>query len=101
MLVLSELATGVRDGAIEPVDLVTEAIRRIESNRHINAVVDLYPDEALETAKRHSRQGALAGLPVLVKDMARVKGKRTTLGSMLFKDAEPDVVDDVVVERYS
>ena len=96
---LSELATGVRDGAIDPVDLVTEAIRRIESNRHINAVVDLYPDEALETAKRHSRQGALAGLPVLVKDMARVKGKRTTLGSMLFKDAEPDVVDDVVVER--
>lgn len=96
---LSEIATGVRDGSIDPVDLVTEALRRIESSRHINAVVDLYPDEALEAAKRHSRHGALAGLPVLVKDMARVKGKRTTLGSMLFKDAEPDVVDDVVVER--
>lgn len=96
---LTEIASHVRTGKVDPVDLVNEAIRRIEAARHINAVTDLYADEALDLAKRHNRTGSLAGLPVLVKDMARVKGKRTTLGSTLFKDSEPDTVDDVVVAR--
>lgn len=96
---LAELAAGVRSGAVDPVDLVNEAVRRIEAASQINAVTDVYADEAREVARRHPRSGALAGLPVLVKDMARVKGKRTTLGSTLFKDAEPDTADDVVVAR--
>jgi len=70
---LNELATQVRNGTIDPVDLVKESLRRIDAARELNAVVDLYADEALAIAQTHSRQGALAGLPLLVKDMARVK----------------------------
>lgn len=96
---LEELAASVRSGAIDPVDLVNESLRRIEAAKELNAVVALYAEEALETAKNHSRQGALAGLPLLVKDMARVKGHVTTSGSRLYVDAAPDEVDDTVVER--
>jgi Asp-tRNA(Asn)/Glu-tRNA(Gln) amidotransferase A subunit family amidase len=97
---LNELATAVRDGRLDPVDLVEDSLRRIaETNDQINAVVALRGDEALEEAARHPRTGALAGLPVLVKDMARCKGMRTTFGSELFIDAPPDDVDDVVVAR--
>jgi Asp-tRNA(Asn)/Glu-tRNA(Gln) amidotransferase A subunit family amidase len=96
---LSELASQVRSGAIDPVDLVNESLRRIEAAKELNAVVAIYAEEALEVARNHSRQGALAGLPLLVKDMARVKGHVTTAGSRLYVDAAPDEVDDTVVER--
>ena len=96
---LAELAAQVRSGAIDPVDLVNESLRRIEAAKELNAVVALYADEALETARHHSREGALAGLPLLVKDMARVKGHVTTSGSRLYVDAAPDETDDTVVQR--
>jgi len=96
---LNELATQVRNGTIDPVDLVKESLRRIEAASELNAVVDLYADEALTIAQTHSRQGSLAGLPLLVKDMARVKGHVTTAGSLLYKDAAPDADDDIAVAR--
>jgi len=96
---LAELSANVRSGKIDPVDLVQESIRRIEAASNINAVVALYAEEAMAIAKSHSRQGALAGLPLLVKDMARVQGHVTTSGSRLFADATPDEVDDTVVAQ--
>ena len=96
---LAELSALVRSGHIDPVDLVKESIRRIENASNINAVVALYADEAIAEAKRHSRTGALAGLPLLVKDMARVKGHVTTSGSRLYADGSPDELDDTVVHQ--
>jgi Asp-tRNA(Asn)/Glu-tRNA(Gln) amidotransferase A subunit family amidase len=97
---LSELAAAVRDGTVSPVDLVEESLRRIEaSHDDLNAVVRVHAEEALEAARNHPRTGALAGLPLLVKDMARCEGSPTTLGSPLYADAAPDEVDDVVVAR--
>lgn len=96
---LNELAAGVRDGRLDPVDIVRESISRIEAAAEINAVVDLYAEEALRVAASHPRTGALAGLPVLVKDMARVKGHVTTAGSRLYADGPADAVDDTVVAR--
>ena len=96
---LRELATAVEQGRIDPVDLVNEAITRINAAGELNAVVALYADEALESARRHPRTGPLAGLPFLVKDMARVKGHVTTAGSTLYMDGPADEVSDVVVER--
>ena len=95
----TSLAHAVRTGEIDPVALVQESLRRIAAAADLCAVIDVYADDALAQAASHPRTGALAGLPVLVKDMARVKGRRTTLGSKLFADAPPDDVDDVVVAR--
>jgi hypothetical protein len=96
---LAELAFKVRNNEISPVELVEESLRRIEAAKELNAVVDLYADEALENARTHGRTGKVAGLPLLVKDMARVQGHVTTSGSRLYADAPPDEVDDTVVAR--
>ena len=96
---LAELASKVRSGEIDPVDLVNESLKRIEASKELNAVVAIYAEEALAIAKSHSRTGAVAGLPLLVKDMARVKGHVTAAGSRLYADGPVDEVDDTVVER--
>jgi Asp-tRNA(Asn)/Glu-tRNA(Gln) amidotransferase A subunit family amidase len=96
----SALAAAVRDGRITPRRLVEEALRRIErDNPALNAVVALRADEALAEADAHPRKGPLAGLPLLVKDLARTAGLRTTFGSPLYADAAPDTGDDLHVAR--
>ncbi len=96
---LNELARSVRDGEVTPVELVEEALRRIEATSSLNAVVLVHADEALAEAADHPRTGPLAGLPLLVKDMARCRGSRTTMGSHLHAEDPPDEVDDDVVAR--
>lgn len=96
---LKELAALVRDGSVDPVDLVHRSLDRIEAARHLNAVTAVWADEALEEARRHPRTGALAGLPVLVKDMVRVEGHTTTFGSTIFADAPADTFSDVIIQR--
>ena len=94
------LAAAVREGRVDPVTLVEESLRRIEThNGRLNAVTALRAEEALAEAAASPRTGALAGLPLLVKDLARCQGMVTTMGSSLFADAPPDDVDDVVVAR--
>jgi Asp-tRNA(Asn)/Glu-tRNA(Gln) amidotransferase A subunit family amidase len=96
----AELAAAVRDGRVTPRQLVVECLRRIEAaNDDINAVVALRADDALAEADRHPRTGPLAGLPLLVKDLARTVGMPTTFGSHLYADAPPDDVDDLFVGR--
>jgi len=96
----TELAAAVRGGDIHPRELVEESLRRIEAaNASLNAVVALRADEALDEAARHPRTGALAGLPLLVKDLARTVGMRTTFGSPWYAEAAPDTVDDLLVTR--
>jgi Asp-tRNA(Asn)/Glu-tRNA(Gln) amidotransferase A subunit family amidase len=96
---LTELAAAVRAGILDPVEMVAESLRRIEAAAPLNAVVALRADEALAEAREHPRTGVLAGLPLLVKDMARCAGMRTTMGHPMFADAPPDTVDDTVVAR--
>ncbi len=94
------LAAAVREGRVDPVALVEESLRRIEThNGRLNAVTALRSEEALAEAAASPRTGALAGLPLLVKDLARCRGMVTTFGSTLFADAPPDDIDDVVVAR--
>src|SRR4051794_39253667 len=96
----AELAGAVRDGRVTPRGLVEESLRRIEAaNGDLNAVVSLRADAALAEADGHPRTGALAGLPLLVKDLARTVGLPTTFGSHLYADAPPDDVDDLFVTR--
>jgi len=96
----AQLAGAVRDGRVTPRQLVEECLRRIEAaDGGINAVVALRADAALAEADAHPRTGPLAGLPLLVKDLARTVGLPTTFGSHLYADAPPDEVDDLFVTR--
>lgn len=96
-----------RTGTLAPSALLEALLRRIEQvNPVINALADTYFDEAMEQAREADKayaggkpDGALLGVPVLVKDAQRVAGKRTTHGSLLNLDAVPDEVSDPMVER--
>jgi Asp-tRNA(Asn)/Glu-tRNA(Gln) amidotransferase A subunit family amidase len=97
---LEQLAEAVRDGSISPTDLVEESLRRIdELDGDLNAVVARRDDQVLAEAAAHPRTGPLAGLPLLVKDLARCAGWTTTFGSPMHADDPPDVFDDAAVGR--
>jgi Asp-tRNA(Asn)/Glu-tRNA(Gln) amidotransferase A subunit family amidase len=96
---LAELAQSVRAGRVSAVELIEESLRRIEAAADLNAVVRVEADQALAAAEAHDRQGALAGIPLLVKDLSRAAGSVTTNGSRLYAGAEPDEVDDITVAR--
>ena len=88
-----------------PVELLATLIDRIQNvNPRINCLADRYFDEALAKAKaaeqvyagRGSKPRALEGIPLLVKDAQRVKGKRTTHGSLIFENSIDDHSDPMI-----
>ncbi len=84
----SELARAVRSGELHPVEAVEDALRAIEDQTELNAVITLCADEALARA-RAGVDGPLAGVPLLVKDVFDTEGVRTTAGSRLYADRFP------------
>jgi len=96
---LSELVGRVHAGEVSAPELVEESLRRIDAAGALNAVVRVEAETARRDAAAHDGTGPLAGLPLLVKDMARCRGSVTTMGSRIYADAPPDEVDDAVVAR--
>src|SRR6267378_2773758 len=91
------LARAVRRGEISPVELVRDALDRINAlNPRLNAFVALRADAALAEAAVLERRiaakedvGPLAGLPLGVKDLEDVADMPTTFGSLPFKKWTP------------
>ena len=89
---------------LSPVELMQSCINRIgKVNGKVNAVVAMDLERALaeagmaEDAVMSGRAlGALAGLPIGVKDLDNTEGLRTTQGSLLFRDFVP-LTDDPMV----
>ena len=84
------------------VEAALECVARL--NPRLNAIVTLNPhvlDDARALEDRIARGepvGALAGVPVGIKDVTQVAGLRTTFGSPLYADHVPER-DALVVER--
>lgn len=90
---------------LSPVDVLKAQIRRIEAlNSKVNCITYKHFDEAMEAAKisegRYMRGNPrpLEGVTVGIKDENDVKGWKTTMGSMLLKDAEPAEENDAVID---
>ena len=85
----AELARRVRTGDVSPVDVVDAHLERIEAlDPDVNAFVTVRAEDAREAAREIERAvehgedpGALAGVPVAVKDLEDVAGVRSTYGS--------------------
>jgi amidase len=98
------LVARLRAGEITPhdcLDALEARIAKVEGK--VNALPILCFDRARAHAdalmkKPAAERGLLAGLPVPIKDLSRVKGVRTTYGSPLFADFVPDT-SDIVVDK--
>ena len=93
----AELARLIRAREVSPVEAAEAYLRRVEEvNPKLNAVVTLAPDvlqqaRAAEAAlARGETAGALAGVPVTVKDTVDVRGVRTACGSRVRADYVPE-----------
>ncbi len=93
-------------GEVSAEECTRAFLERIGStDRDINAIPTLVPERALRRAGELDALrvagralGPLHGMPIAVKDMAQVKGVRTTFGSPLFADFVPEE-SDLFVER--
>jgi amidase len=95
------LAELVRRGEVTSLELIEEAIRRIEVlNPKINAVIYKMYDQARTTAQGDLPDGPFKGVPFLLKDLlADVAGHPTQSGSFFFKDYIPSQ-DSELVRRF-
>ena len=85
---IESLAARVRAGEVDPVKLVEEALTRAEDAADLNAVVHLDAEAAIDAARlvARDRRGALAGIPILIKEIIEVAGLPFTCGSEVFAD---------------
>ena len=99
---ISQLVAAVRARKVSPLELVDEALRRISTyDPALGAVVAIDAEQARREARAAtSFDGALAGIPVLIKDLTKAIGMPTRYGCHLYADALPDTHDDVVAARY-
>lgn len=97
---IQDVAARVRAGGLDPVVLVEQALARTEKVLALNAVVHLDPAGALDAARTmaRDRRGALAGVPILVKEIIEVSGLPFRCGSAVFAD-RVGVQDAEVVRR--
>jgi aspartyl-tRNA(Asn)/glutamyl-tRNA(Gln) amidotransferase subunit A len=98
-----EIAEGVREGDLFPTEVLAQSLSRIEAlDQHIDAWVEIdaaaarAQAAALETARgRRESLGALAGVPVGVKDIVDVAGFPTRAGAPAFAHRTPTADSNV------
>lgn len=95
------LAELVRTGKISASEVLEAAIARAEAvNPALNAVILKHYELAREAVGSGLPTGALAGVPMLLKDLSiQLRGTVTSNGSRFFRDAVADH-DSTLVSRY-
>jgi Asp-tRNA(Asn)/Glu-tRNA(Gln) amidotransferase A subunit family amidase len=104
---LADLAHAVRSRQISARELTTLALARIDAlNPTFNAFVAVDAERALaeaaavdEVTAKGGNPGALAGIPLAVKDNHDAVGYRTTFGAPVLADAPLATVDSPFVAR--
>jgi aspartyl-tRNA(Asn)/glutamyl-tRNA(Gln) amidotransferase subunit A len=107
MRTVVEIADGVRSGELKAADMVAEAFDRVAAdNPRLNAFVMLDRAAADRAAAevdariaRGETVGALAGVPMGVKDLEDCIGFPTTQGSDFYKTSPPKTKDNPHVAR--
>ncbi len=90
---------------LSPVEYLDTLIARADRlNPNINAYTETFYDQARDQAGRSEaaylsgKARPLEGLPIAIKDVHRMKGRRTTQGSLALKD-HIDTATDPMIER--
>src|SRR4051812_33079415 len=97
---VTEQAALVRSGEVSALELVEAAIARLEGNRELNVLVHEQFESARAEAVGPLRDGPLAGVPFLLKDLGQSQaGVPEFMGSRALRD---HVASETAwtVERY-
>jgi aspartyl-tRNA(Asn)/glutamyl-tRNA(Gln) amidotransferase subunit A len=106
MHTIASIRAGLRAKEFSAADIAREALEFAErENRRTNAYLTFCPERALAAAAEVDRKiaaredpGALAGVPVAVKDVILTKGVRTTCASKMLENYIPPY-DATAVQR--
>jgi Asp-tRNA(Asn)/Glu-tRNA(Gln) amidotransferase A subunit family amidase len=97
------LARAVRERRVSATAVITASIERLERAEVLNVLAEKTFDEAFQSARRvddeGSLQGALAGVPTLIKDLEDLAGHPTRKGSLALRDTPPALSNGVVPGR--
>ncbi len=104
---LTELATLLRRREISPVELTRQHLDRIRAlDPRLHAYAEVFEQEALARARASELRllsglpaGPLEGLPIALKDLADVEGRRTMAGSTLYAQRAPAQRTSTVAAR--
>lgn len=95
-LTASQAVAALKSGLLSATTYVTTLIARAKSLSDLNAMITLDEVGALAAAKKFDADraagkalGALAGLPIVVKDNINTKGMRTTGGTSSLQNFQP------------
>ena len=87
---LAELSRLLQKRALSSVELTRDCLRRAERlNGELNCFISLFPDHALEQARRADQRlaqggaGPLTGIPIAHKDIFCARGFKTSCGSRM------------------
>jgi aspartyl-tRNA(Asn)/glutamyl-tRNA(Gln) amidotransferase subunit A len=84
----TEIAARVAARELSAEEAVADALARIAAQPELNAVITVCEEQAVARA-RAGVSGALAGVPVLIKDLIDTAGVRTTYASSIYADHVP------------
>jgi aspartyl-tRNA(Asn)/glutamyl-tRNA(Gln) amidotransferase subunit A len=101
---LSEIRIDISSGALTLPQLVEFYLKNIESKKDLNALLEVYSNEAIESAKRiqekleQGNAGKLAGMVLTIKDNICYKNHKVSASSKILEGFE-SIYSSTVVER--
>src|SRR6201986_5019313 len=101
---LQAIKTDLKSGKVTCQALVSDYLTRIEKEKHLNAFLEVWGDEALAQAKvidekiKKGTAGKLAGMVIGIKDNLCYKGHKVTGSSKILEGFE-SLYNATVVER--
>src|ERR1700679_1453872 len=100
----SEIKTEISAGTLDCHTLVKAYLKRIEENKHLNAFLEVFGEEALLRAQevddkmRRGKVGRLAGMVIAIKDNICYKGHHVSASSKIL-EGFVSLYHSTVVER--
>jgi aspartyl-tRNA(Asn)/glutamyl-tRNA(Gln) amidotransferase subunit A len=92
MKTFDEIKTELSSGKSSVEKLTESYLQAISLNKHLNAFLSVFRDQAMEQARRvdlrlkGGKAGPLAGMVVSIKDVIALKGEKVTCGSKILEN---------------
>lgn len=101
---LKEIQTAISDSSVTLPELVRHYLSNIEANKHLNAFLEVFSEEALSAAEtiqskiKAGKAGRLAGMVIAIKDNIVYQGHESNASSKILKGFK-SLFSATVVER--